>query len=79
VTPAAAAWGAAGLAAGIWHAAALWRAARTPLPSAGALVRLPAVGALLVAAAVWGSIAWAASGWAAGLGIAAMWIWVRAA
>lgn len=61
-------WTVAGLATGLWHAAMLWRKARRPdRAGVGAALRLPAVAGVLVAAAMFRALPWAAGGWAGGL------------
>ena len=64
-------WMLAGAGAGLAHATALWRSANQwrERPFA-ALWRMPLVAALLVGAAVSGSIITAAAGWASGFGLA---------
>ncbi len=72
-------WFAAGLAAGLLHAAMLWRAAGrltawTPLLS---MLRLAGVAAVLVAAAVSGAIIAAGAGWAVGIAALGGWFFAR--
>jgi len=66
------AWGAAGAALGVLHAAGIWRTARRPTATSAVLglARLCSVGLALAAAAVLGVILPVATGWAAGVSAA---------
>jgi hypothetical protein len=72
-------WLAVGLAAGILHASMLWHAAHrlSVWSSLWGMLRLFAVAAVLVTAAVWGSILAAAAGWAVGLVSIGTWLVIR--
>jgi hypothetical protein len=70
-------WSMLGVAFGLAHAAALWRAAHCRQPSLTSFMRMPLVVSLLVGSAVAGSLLAAFGGWASGLAGAAAWLAVR--
>lgn len=74
-------WTAAGLAAGGWHAAMLWRASHrlTAWSAAFGILRLGTVAAVLIAAALMGAILAAAGGWVVGFVACCGWCVVRQA
>ena len=71
-------WMVIGLAAGVIHAASLWRSAHAATPGWSAVWRLPVVAAGLVSAALVHALLPAAIGWFAGLTVASMVYLLRA-
>jgi len=69
MTPFAWFWAAVGALAGIMHVRSLWRATRSLLAPPSAILRLPLMGATLLAAAWMGGLIPAAVGWAVGFSI----------
>jgi hypothetical protein len=65
-------WMAIGIAAGVTHAASLWRSSHTRTQGWSAVWRLPVVAAVLVSAALVHTLLPAAIGWVAGLTVASV-------
>lgn len=65
-------WMAIGIAAGVMHAASLWRSSHAATQGWSAVWRLPVVAAVLVSAAIVHALLPAATGWFAGLTVGSM-------
>jgi hypothetical protein len=65
-------WTVIGIAAGVTHAASLWRSSHARIQGWSAVLRLPVVAAALVSAALVHTLLPAAVGWFAGLTLASI-------